>query len=140
MALIETMSNTLKRYALEAVSGDSYFMSLMSSGFVFDKDNHATYTDVSGEELPAGDGYTGSGESMSVSGEVLEDDGNDRARLKFLDTSFNATSGEDFGPASAAIIWDQTASGEMVCGCIDFGASYQISGEFTIEGFTIELN
>ena len=140
MALTETMSNTWKRMLLEQSSGDDFTMSLMKSSFVFDKDVHATYNDISGHELAAGGGYTGSGESMTVSGEVLVDNNNDRARFKFLDVAFEPTSGEDFGPTAAATVRDRSLSGEQVVGCVEFGTSYQISGEFLVEGFTVEIN
>lgn len=141
MALTETMSNTWKRALLESVSGDSYKMSLMNPTFAFDKDIHATYTDISGEELAAGSGYTGSGEQMAISGEVSEDDGNDRARLHFLDVTFNVTSGESLGPIGGASVRDEDLSGEAIVGYVDFGSSYTVSGEtLLMESFKIEIN
>lgn len=140
MALTETMSNTIKRMLLEQVSGDSFKMSLMDGSFSFNKDTHATYADISGNELAAGSGYTGSGEQMTVSGEVLEDDENDRALLEFLDVTFSVTSGEDYGPVGSATVRDESASGEMVVGCVDFGTEFQVSGEIKVEGFKIEIN
>ena len=140
MALTEIMSNTWKREMLERVSGDSYVMSLMIPSFAFNRDIHSTYTDVSGEELPAGSGYTGSGEQMTVSGEVLKDDNNDRAHLVFLDVSFTPTSGEDFGLVGSAVVRNESVSGEMIIGSVDYNTSYQVSGEIKIEGFTVEIN
>lgn len=102
-------------------STDTFRIILMASGFVFDKDAHATYADVSASELATGNGYT-QGTKTLANGVVEEDDTNDRARAYWDDAQWTA-SGGNIGPSPSALVIDDTTSDDTVLGCIDFGGN-----------------
>jgi hypothetical protein len=91
---------------------------------------------VSGEEIGNGFGYTSRG-IVLLSGELTEDDVNDRGVMVWGHDPTWMASGGSIGPAGAAVIFDETSSDDTVVGCIDFGedltatdgTSLQVSGE-----------
>ena len=94
----------------------------MQSGFTFDKDNHEEYSDVSGQELAAGNGYSAGGNTLAgVS--VVEDDADDRCEITWNNTTWVATTGP-IGPTCGAIIIDQTVANDPIVGFIDFLGDY----------------
>ena len=108
-------------------SSDVFKIILMESGFVFDKDNHHQYTDVSGNELATANGYTVGGNTLAGV-TVTEDDVDDRTEITWNNTSWTAAGGA-IGPASGAIIYDDTHADDPIVGFIDFGADYtQVDG------------
>ena len=126
MAVVSTLSNHLKYQTMAKAidfSSDEFRMILMKDTFAFDKDTHATYLDVSGEEIPAGSGYTSRGIEM-LSGEFTEDDVNDKGKMVWSHNPTWTASGGSIGPAGAAVLFDETSSDDTVVGCIDFGADY----------------
>lgn len=106
---------------------DTFKGILMQSGFVFNKDTHTEYADVSGSELATGNGYTAGGATLSgVS--VTEDDTNDRCSITWNTVQW-AASGGDIGPSPGMIIIDDTVAGDPIVGYIDFGGDYtQVDG------------
>jgi hypothetical protein len=104
---------------------DTFRMILMNNTFVFDRDSHATYSDVSADELAAGNGYALSGELL-ISGELTEDDANDRGKMTWSDASWTASSG-DIGPTGSAVMIDFTSADDTVIGCVDYGSDYTIA-------------
>ena len=103
-------------------SSDTFKIILMQSGFTFDKDSHHYYTDVSGNELGTGNGYTAGGATLAgVS--VTEDDVDDRCEVTWSNASWVA-SGGNIGPACGAIIYDDTHASKCIIGFLDFGADY----------------
>jgi hypothetical protein len=91
----------------------------MQSGFVFNKDTHHQYSDVSGNELPTANGYTAGGNILAGVA-VTEDDADDRTEIVWNNTSWTA-SGGSIGPTPGAIIYDDTDSNDSIVGYIDFG-------------------
>ena len=107
---------------------DVFQIILMESGFVFDKDAHAEYADVSGSELPTANGYTAGGETLALTAVVDEDDVNDRSNVAWDPVSWTAAGG-DIGPSPGAIVYDDTVAGDPIVGYLDFGAEYtQVDG------------
>ena len=103
-------------------SGDTFKIILMESGFVYDKDSDEEYADVSGDELATGNGYTAGGNTLAGVA-VTEDDVDDRCEIVWNNTTWTATTGP-IGPASGAIIYDDTHVDKAIVGYIDFGGDY----------------
>lgn len=97
-------------------------MILMQSGFAFDKDTHHYYADVSGNELGNGNGYTTGGATLAGV-TVTEDDVDDRAEIVWSNRTWTAGGGP-IGPASGAIIYDDSVANDPIVGYIDFLGDY----------------
>ncbi len=127
MAVVSTLSNRVKYQLMKKqidFDADSFKVALMNNTFAFDKDNNATYTNVSGEELSAGNGYSTGGNTL-LSGELTENDTDDRGQMTWGDSTFTG-SGGSIGPTGAAIVYDDTVAEKTVVGCIDYGEDISI--------------
>ena len=105
-------------------SADTFKIILMQSGFVFNKDNHEGYANVSASELGTGNGYTAGGATLAGV-VVTEDDTNDRCEVAWNNASWTA-SGGTIGPTPGAIIYDDTPTtptADPIVGYIDFGGN-----------------
>jgi len=103
-------------------ANDAFKIILMQSGFVFDKDTHEDYADVVGNELGTGNGYT-QGTKALAGVAVTEDDLDDRCEVVWSNVTWTATGGA-IGPASGAIIFDDTVANDPIVGYIDFLSDY----------------
>jgi len=139
MAVVVTLSTHLKYQTMKAeinFDSDVFKAILMKDTFEFNPDTHSVYTDVSGEEIGNGLGYTSRGITL-LSGELTEDDVNNRGSMIWGHNPTWIADGGSIGPAGATVIFDETSSDDTVVGCIDFGedltatdgTSIQISGE-----------
>lgn len=140
MAVTATLSNHFKAEKAKGsinFNSDSFKGALMTTTFAFDKDAHATWTDVSGEEISATGNYAIV--AVSVSGEVQEDDTNDRARVEFENVTFTA-SGDNFDPCGSFIMYDDTTADDTIVGCIDFGTDYTVSDGNSIQVQNLAFN
>jgi len=142
MAVVNTLSNHFK-YMLATgeidFSSDSFKIILMDSAFAFDKDAHATLSDVTANQLSTGNGYTQ--DSKELSGvSISEDDTNDRAGITWNSVVWTA-SGGTIGPSGSAIIYDDSTSDDTVVGCIDYGedVSATTGNDFEIDAPGINL-
>ena len=118
-------SNKIKyQLAIGAIdfSGDTFKIILMESGYVYNKDTHEDYTDVSGSELGGGNGYTAGGATLAGV-TVTEDDTDDRCEITWNNVTWTAAGGP-IGPASGAIIYDSTHADDVIVGYLDFGGDY----------------
>lgn len=118
---------------------DSFKIILMASGFVFDRDAHATYANVSASELATGNGYTQN--TKVLTGVVVaEDDTDDRAEVTWADAQWTA-SGGSIGPTPYAIIFDDTTVDDTIIAAIDFGGDQTATsgGTFTIPNIEFRL-
>ena len=109
--------------AINALS-DVFRIILMANGFVFDKDTHHGYADVSGSELANGNGYTTFGNVLGGVA-VTEDDTDDRTEITWDNTAWTANGGP-IGPSPGAIIYDDTPAApqaDPIVGYIDFGGN-----------------
>ena len=103
-------------------ANDTFKIILMQSGFVFDKDAHEEYADVSGSELATANGYTAGGATLGGVA-VAEDDVDDRCEITWNNVTWTAVGGA-IGPASGAIIYDDTVANDPIVGYLDFLADY----------------
>ena len=103
-------------------ANDAFKIILMQSGFVFDKDAHEEYADVIGSELGTGNGYTQGAKALAGVA-VTEDDVDDRAEVVWSNVTWTAVAGP-IGPASGAIIFDDTVANDPIVGYLDFLADY----------------
>ncbi len=132
------LSNEFRFLILKKVidfSADTFKIRAMASGFVFNKDSHTVWADVSASELANGNGYVTGGNTLSgVS--VTKDDTLDRGRAVWGNTSWTAAGGS-IGPSPGAIIIDDTVAAPVIdpiIGYIDFGGekTQADGGIFTI--------
>ena len=120
-----TVSNKLKfLLASKAIdfANDSFKIILMNTGFVFNKDTHHGYADVSASELADGYGYSTKGETLAGVA-VTEDDTDDRCEITWDNETWTA-SGGSIGPTPGAIIFDDTVTtpqADPIIGYISFG-------------------
>jgi hypothetical protein len=122
MAVTAVLSNHAKfqlLYGNVNFSGDTFKGALMDNSFTFDKDTHATFANCIANEVAAGNGYTASGETL-LSGELTEDDTNDRGNMSWGNITWTAAGG-DIGPTAGMILFDDTSSDDTVVGYINFG-------------------
>ena len=120
-----TPSNKIKFLLATKVidfSADTFKIILMATGYVFNKDTHECYADVSGSELPTGNGYTVGGKPLTGVA-VVENDTDDRTDITFNNITWTAAGGP-IGPSPGAIIFDDTVTtpiADPIVGYIDFG-------------------
>lgn len=120
--MASTASNKIKYLlATKAIDflNDSFKIILMQSGFVFNKDTHHQYSDVSASELSTGNGYTANSKTLAGVA-VTEDDTDDRTEITWSNVTWTA-SGGSIGPTPGAIIFDDTVANDPIVGYIDFG-------------------
>ena len=120
-------ANKLK-YALATkqidFANDVFKIILMADGFVFNKDTHHGYADVSASELANANGYSTGGNTLAGVA-VTEDDTDDRTEVTWNNTQWTA-SGGSIGPTPGAIIFDDTPStpqADPIVGYIDFSGN-----------------
>jgi len=123
--MASTASNKIKYLlATKAIdfANDSFKVILMQSGFVFNKDTHHAYADVSASELATGNGYTANTKTLGAA-TVTEDDTDDRTEVTWANITWTASGGA-IGPTPGAIIYDDTVAAptaDPIVGYIDFG-------------------
>jgi len=137
MAVITTTSNFFKKQMMDGqvnIRGEIFRAHLMNTTFAFDEDAHARWDEVSGEEISATGGYS----SVDVSGELSQDNTNDRARTDFGNITFTA-SGDAFDATGGAILRRTVGSGEVLEN-IDFGTDHTIGAGNAIQLQSVILN
>ncbi len=106
---------------LVAFATDTFKIRLMNNSFTYNKDTHATWSDVSASELGAGNGYSTGGATLAgVS--VTEDDTGDQLKVTWSNQAWNA-SGGSIGPSNGAIVIDDTTTDDTVMAYYDFGGA-----------------
>ena len=133
MAVTKTTSNHYK-YMLGTAkidytpsTGNTFKIILMGSGFVFDKDTHATLADLptgTGAQIATNFGYTQNAKILS-NVVLAEDDSSDSFTATWDDVTWEA-SGGNIGAFCAAIIYDDTTSDDTVVACIELGTDRTI--------------
>lgn len=131
MATVFTPSNnmlSLLQQGSPNLATDNLSAVLMQSGFTFNRDTHSLYTDVSGSELPAGNGYiTGGLAFTGVNTANIKDDVNDQSDVSWNDLVWTAVG--TLGPTPGAIIIDTTLGGSPIVGYHDFGGDTSVTDD-----------
>lgn len=103
-------------------SGDTFKGILMGVLFVFNRDTHHGYADVSANELANGYGYITGGATLTGVA-VIENDITDKTEITWNNPQWTATGGP-IGPTLGMIIYDDTPTtpqAKPIVGYIDFG-------------------
>lgn len=145
MAIIATVSNHAKyqlgKKAID-LSADTLIAILMDSSFAFNKDSHATLSDVTANQLATKNGYTQ--DSKALANLVYtEDDTNDKAVMTCDNITWTATDADDstgIGPTGSWCIIDTTTSDDTLIACIDFGTDYTVAALSSIQLQTIKVS
>lgn len=91
---------------------DTFKLILMSPSFVFDKDTHATLSEVTASQIITGNGYTQ--DSITLAGiSISEDDTNDRFIATWNNVTIRASGGSiaNFG---SVIVYDDTTTDKSI--------------------------
>ena len=142
MAVTATISNHAK-YQMAAkqidltATGDAIKLILMNTTFTFDKDAHATLSDVTSDQLATEYGYTQ--DNITLSNQALtEDDTDDNASFTADDVTITA-SGGDIGPTGAYILYDDSTADDTILACVDFGTDHTIGDGLSLRIQNIEI-
>jgi len=142
MAVTCTLSNHFKyQIGMGAINldTDTIKILLMATGYTFDKDNHAVYSDVSASELGTGSGYTANTKTLATT-TLTENDGDDRLDFTCADVTWTA-SGGSIGPTPGAILYSDTSSDNTIIGYIGFGSDQTAvdGADFTIKNIVLRI-
>jgi hypothetical protein len=118
---------------------NSFIIILMTTGFVFNRGSHHLYADVSASELATGNGYTVKTKVLAGYA-IARNDTLYKATITWSNPAWTA-SGGPIGPASGAIIIDDTVANDPIVGYIDFGGdgTEPDGGVFTITSPSLDL-
>jgi len=119
---------------------DEFIIILMGTGFIFNRASHFEYLDVSASELPTLYGYT---QFTKVLTGVTVTQNNTLFKLTVTWANPQwVANGGSIGPASGAIIIDNTVQYDPIVGYIDFGGdkTEPDGGTFTIANPTFEIS
>ena len=91
---------------------DTFKMILMKPTFIFDKDTHATLSNVTKDQIATGNGYTQNSITLT-NPSASEDDTNDRFIITWNNVTVTASGGaiEDF---SSVIVYDDTTADDTI--------------------------
>lgn len=119
-----------KEHGLE---DDTLKIALMDPDFSFDEATHATWGDVSADEISDGNGYTAGGQTLdNVSVSINESD--NRVEVHADNPSWTA-SGGDIATTGSAIIYNDSHTDQTIVQHIDFDADYD-----TPDGKVFQIN
>lgn len=122
MAITTTVSNHASYMLFTKkidCENDTFVGVLLNNTFVFNKDTHATRSDISASELTTQYGYA----PLTLTGvSVVEDDTEDGAVVTWNDAVWTANGGA-IGPSAAMAVFDDTTTDDTVCFCVEFGTT-----------------
>ena len=142
MTIVNTTANRFKYGCMKKevdCSTDDFKIALMKTTFTFDNSTHNKWSDVSGEEISSGNGYTTGGQLMT-SGELVQDNVNNRARIYFSGENLWTASGGAIEDTDCAIIYDDTHAAKILAGHSDFGETVSIASGLALRLRAIALN
>jgi len=142
MAITNTTANRFKYGCMKKevdCSTDDFKIALMKTTFTFDNSTHNKWSDVSGEEIAGNNGYTIGGQLM-ISGELVQDNVNNRARIYFSGENLWIASGGAIEDTDCAVIYDDTHTDKIIAGHSDFGETVSLSPGLALRLRAIALN
>lgn len=119
---------------------DTVAWRLMASGFTYNQDTDATWTDISASEHANAYGYTTGGITWAGTLTISEDDTNNRSDVtRATDPEWTASGGSIVSPGAAGV--NDTTADDTVMGYVDFGGNQTATdgGTFKITGLTMRL-
>jgi hypothetical protein len=142
MAIVNTTANRFKYGCMKKevdCSTDDFKIALMKTTFTFDNSTHNKWSDVSGEEIAGVNGYTTGGQVLT-SGELVQDNTNNRARIYFSGENLWTASGGSIEDTDCAIIYNDTHADKILAGHSDFGETVSVSSGLALRLRAIALN
>ena len=142
MTIVNTTANRFKYGCMKKevdCSTDDFKIALMKTTFTFDNSTQNKWSDVSGEEIAGTNGYTTGGQLMT-SGELVQDNSNDRARIYFSGENLWTASGGAIEDTDCAIIYDDTHAEKILAGHSAFGETVSVSSGLALRLRAIALN
>jgi len=110
---------------------------LMADGFVFDRDDHHVYADVSDDELESENGYEQF--TMAITTPLpVETDASDQSIFTCDDVEWTADGGSLV--ADGAIFIDDTVADDPILFHVDFGGTVTATDTFTFTIQNIEID
>lgn len=97
---------------------DEHKVILMQSGFAFNRETHAAYSNVSGSELASAYGYTSGGATLTGVN-VTQDNDLNAGKVTWANATWSVSGGNL--TASGAIIYNNTHASKVIVGYLDFG-------------------
>lgn len=117
----------LKKEWADSLTAETWKVALLSNAFTYVSGTHVNYTDVTGNELAAGGGYSTGGATMS--GKVAAYVDTTNANIDASDTQWTSAT----FTARYACVYN-AASPFKIRAIYDFGADYTVTGgTFTIQ-------
>ena len=142
MAIVNTTANRFKYGCMKKevdCSTDEFKIALMKTTFDFDNSTHNKWSDVSGEEIANGNGYITGGQVMT-SGELVQDNANNRARLYFSGENLWTAVDGAIEDTDCAVIYNNTHADKILAGHSDFGETISTSLGLSLRVRAIALN
>jgi len=109
-------------------AGDAFVVCLMAPDFTFDPATPTYYTDISANEIAAGNGYTQKEKALANMA-VADDNGN--VLVNADSVTWTADGGSIADTGGACIVWDapEADGDKLVCGYIHFGGATYGTGD-----------
>ena len=142
MTITNTTANRFKDGCMKKevdCSTDDFKIALMKTTFTFNNSTHNKWSDVSGEEIAGNNGYTTGGQLMT-SGELVQDNSNNRARIYFSGENLWTASGGAIADTDCAVIYVNTHAEKILAGHSAFGETISVSEGLALRLRAIALN
>jgi hypothetical protein len=120
-------------------STDDFKIALMKTTFTFDNSTQNKWSDVSGEEISSGNGYTTGGQLMT-SGELVQDNTNNRARIYFSGENLWTAVDGAIEDTDCAVIYVNSHADKILAGHSDFGETVSVASGLALRLRAIALN
>jgi hypothetical protein len=142
MTIVNTTANRFKYGCMKKevdCSTDDFKIALMKTTFTFDNSTQNKWSDVSGEEISSGNGYTTGGQLMT-SGELVQDNTNNRARIYFSGENLWTAVDGAIEDTDCPVIYVNSHADKILAGHSDFGETVSVASGLALRLRAIALN